>query len=273
MPIFMSYTYNQGGYGDFIRSYLAIFVYCKLNGIDIYLYIPDHPLNRCFKCITNYLNYPIKTFIDCHSSHLVWELEQCKNPNYNVIIYSNKFDFIPFDTLKTYVDEFKSNVVLSDTVINKINLLYNIEYVSLHIRFGDKFMECNSQCIHDDIRVDPSNKSVLHKKLESSIMFLKNNFPELSICLFTDVQSMKEKLCKEYNLISFNTEIHHTASISNKENAFVDSVVEFELLGKSKAIVKFSNTGFAFWSAFINQTPLFICNDSCDVIPFNDLKY
>lgn len=278
MTIYTSYTYNLGGYGDFIRSLLAVFVYCKQNNIDHQLYIPNHPISECFECIKSFeppLYLQTGYYVDCASSHLVDLLEQCKNPEYSVIIISNKFDFIPFDTLKLYVDDFKNFIKLSEPVLNKItslqNSINNTEYTSIHIRFGDRFMECNSQCIYDDIRVDPTNK-ILFDKLESSIKYLKDNY-NLPICLFTDVQSFKTILCERYNLIGFDTEIHHTASTSDKKDAFIDSVTEFELLGKSKAIIKFANTGFAFWSAFINSVPLYICNDNLDITAFNDLKY
>ena len=291
MTIYTSYTYNSGGYGDFIRSFLAVFVYCKQNGMDHELYIPNHPLNQCFKdsehiqsiqC-TEHIEYVQKSlqtgyYINCNSSDLFNLLEQCKIHNYSVIIISNKFDFISFDTLKLYVNDFKNFIKLSEPVLNRIdnllNSINNTAYTSIHIRFGDRFMECNSQCIFDDIRVDPSNQ-ILFDKLETSIKYLKDTY-NLPICLFTDVQSFKTVLCERYDLIGFKTEIHHTASTSDKDDAFIDSVVEFELLGKSKAIIKFANTGFAFWSAFINNVPLLICGNEIDdfsITPFNDLKY
>jgi len=275
MTVYSSYTYNEGGYGDFIRSLLAVFVYCKENNIEHKLYIPTHPMKECFECITNELNYPIKSYIDCNNNFLVNKLNKCKDSNYSVIIRSNKFDFISFDLLKKYTCEFKKFIKLSDSVKQRIihlnNQINNVEYVSIHIRCGDKFMECNSQCIYNDVRINPS-QNILFKKLEATIDHLKTNY-NLPICIFTDVKSLKDKICSQYKLIGFNTEIHHTASTSNKEAAFIDSVAEFELLGKSKVIVKFTNTGFAFWSAFINDVPLYICNDNNEIIPFINLKY
>jgi len=279
MPIYSSYTYGCGGYGDFIRSLFAFFVYCTENNIKHILYIPNHPLNQCFECITENLSYPVKKYIDMGNYDkelIIAELNRCSDENYNIIIYSNTFNFVSFELLKKYTFEFKIFLKLSDAVKHRIdtlkNQINNIEYTAIHIRCGDKFMECNSQCINDDIRIDPA-QDILYKKLTKSINYLKNNY-NLPICLFTDVQSLKEKLCKQYDLLCFNTEIHHTACTSNKENAFIDSVVEFELLGQSKAIIKFTNTGFAFWSAFINNIPLFIYDDVTDeIVPFIDLKY
>ena len=278
MTIYSSYTYNQGGLGDFIRSLFAFFVYCKENNIDHQLYIPDHPLNKCFVCITNKLDFPIKNFVDtdrrCDTKLVVEELEKCKNMDYNVIVRSNKFDFVSFDKLKNYANQFKTSLQLSDIVkqriINLKNEINNCDYTVIHIRCGDKFMECNSQCTDDDIRVNP-NSNVLYNKLEKIIEFLKTNY-DLPICIFTDVQSLKNNLCNHFKSLGFNTEIHHTASTSDKDNAFIDSVAEFELLGQAKAIVTMSNTGFSFWSAFINNVPLFFY-DNVDVVKFTNLIY
>jgi hypothetical protein len=289
MTIYSSYTYNAGGFGDFIRSLLAVFVYCKLNNIEHKLFIPNHPLNTCFEnCLTvlpekhnnNNQQIIIKPFITTHSWLMLRELEICKNhnPNYSIIIISNNFDFIDPYTLKKYTSEFKDYFKFSKQVFSRVTNLYNLEnikdkeYVSIQIRCGDKFMECSSQCIYDDIRVDPNNQE-LFDKLERSIKYLKTIFgPNILICLFTDVQSLKEKICKEYGLIGFKTEIQHTASISNNNNSYIDTVAEFELLGRSSTIIFFSNTGFAYWSAFINNVPLLICTET-DIVPFESLRY
>jgi hypothetical protein len=279
MPVFSLYTYYSGGYGDFIRSLLAFFAYCKENNIEHKLYIPNHPMNKCFECITENLNYPNKAFIDMskYDTKLITdELDKCKDETCNVIIRSNTFDFVSNELLKKYASEFKTFLKFSDIVKNKIvmlsNQINNIEYTSIHIRCGDKFMECISQCTKDDIRINPKDE-MLHKKITKAINYLKINY-NLPICIFTDVQSLKNKICDQYGLFCFNTEIHHSACYGGSDNGFIDTVAEFELLGKSKAIIKFSNTGFAYWSAFINDVPLFIYDDTKDdIVPFANLKY
>ena len=49
MPLIHTYNYGDGGIGDFLRSVFAYFVFCKKNNINYYLYIQDHPFERCFK--------------------------------------------------------------------------------------------------------------------------------------------------------------------------------------------------------------------------------
>lgn len=260
MTIYSSYTYNQGGYGDFIRSLFAVYVFCKENNIEHKLYIPDHPLNQCLVCITSKLNYPIKKFIDCNPNSVLNELNKCKDNNYHIILHCNVFKFISFEKLKMFRTEFKNFLQLSSKINDRISYfkddINNIDYTAIHIRCGDKFMECNSQSIHTDARVNPTAE-ILYNNLENVIQHLRDKY-NLPIFIFTDVKTLRDKICDKYNLLSFNTEIHHVASNSDKDGAFIDTISEFELLGNAKIIVKLAYTGFAFWSAFINDVPLYI---------------
>ena len=270
--------YSGEGFGDFIRSLFAIFVFCKENNIEHKLYIPEHPLNKCFDCITEKLDYPLKKFRDYgqkpDNKEILAELNKGKDPNYNIIIYSNIFTFVPIDLLKKYTSEFKSFLKLSDVVKQRIitlkNQINNVEYTAIHIRCGDQFMESGGRCVADN-RISP-HQDLLFRKLIKIINYLKITY-NLPICVFTDTKSLRDKICKEYDLLSFNTTIHHIATQNSNINAYIDTIAEFELLGEAKAIIKLASTGFAYWSAFIHDVPLFICDDiTHKIVPFEDLK-
>ena len=277
MTVYTSYTYNQGGYGDFIRSIFAVFVYCKINNIEHKIYIPDHPLNKSIESVKEKLNYPVLKFVDNYHTNapMLYELNKCNDKDYNTIIYSNQFDFIPFNVLELYKNEFKNFIKFTpefkQRMITLKNQINNVEYVAIHIRCGDKFMECNSQCVNNYL-INPNSERLL-KIFEKTIEYLKQNY-NLPICLFTDVKTLKDKLCKKYDVLSFDTEIHHVASSNNKENAFIDPIAEFELMGEAKAIVKLANSGYVYWTAFIHDVPLFKYNSKTDtIIPYIQLNY
>ena len=283
MTVYSTYYYKSEGYGDFIRSLLAVFVYCKENNIEHKLYIPDHPLNKCLECLTEKLDYPNKTFViigECDTKPIVDELNRCKNPNYNVIIYSNIYTFVSLELLKKYVGEFREFLKLSDAVKQRIvalkNQINNVDYTAIQIRCGDKFMECHAFSGNDN-RVDP-HQDILYRKLAKTIDYLKINYTSpsapngLPTCIFTDVKSLRDRVCGQYGLLCFDTEIHHMGSKSDNDNVFIDTVAEFELLGEAKTVIIFSPTGFAYWSAFIHDVPLFICDDlTHKIVPFERL--
>lgn len=266
MTIYFSYNYNQGGYGDFIRSYFAFYVFCKIYNINLELYIPTHPLNKCIKCKTDILNYEIKYFMygNFHLNLVMEELEKCKNSDYNVIIYSNAYQIVSYDDLNKYRSEFLDLFIYTDVINDKVkNLTKNLEflheegeYTSIHVRCGDMYMECASQCINDDNRLNPKS-DVIDEKIKLSINFLEKF--ELPIFLFTDVQSFKNDISKKYNLKTFDVNIIHLASIAEFES-IVETIAEFILLGKSKHIIMLSQTGFAFWAAFLYNKPLYHIN-------------
>lgn len=280
MPVYSTYLYNAEGYGDFIRSLLAVFVYCKENNIEHKLNIPNNPLNKCFDCITERLNYPIKGFImgeKLDIQLMIDELNRCKDPNYNIILYSNVYTIVPLEKLKKYTSEFMAFLKLSDAVKQRMavlrNQINNVEYVAMHIRCGDNFMDCEFQQDRSCSVVINPNQDILDRKLIKTIDFIKKNY-NLPICLFTDVQFVKDRVCKQYDLLSFKTKIHHIAAHSNNVDAFIDVIAEFELMGEAKAIVKISYTGFAYWSAFIHNVPLFMCSDvTLMVEPFDSIVY
>lgn len=273
MTIYSLYTYNSGGYGDFIRSLFAIYVYCKKNNIDHKIYIPSHPLNKCIKCITEIINYPTKIFIDCNSKLLFNELELCKNPNYNVIILSNKFDFITFEELKLYIDDFRKYVILTDTVITRINGLNkqidNRDYVSIHIRCGDKYIESGGQ---NDLYISNPEDPKVYKRLEKSIEYMNKEY-NLPIVIFSDNKTLRNTIATKYNLLQFNTEIGHTATHGNTDTYYIDAIAEFELIGKSKSIIIFYTTGFVYWSAFFNNVSIYICDNNENIFQFEKLIY
>ena len=277
MTIYTTFLYNKYGYADFLRGAFSIFVFCKLNNIENKIYIPNHNLNKCIECLTDKLDYPMKGFVyygvNPSVEMLVNELNKCKNPEYNVIIYTNFFDYVSFDILKKYIKEFKDFLKLKPIVKERIENLKQTcsEYTAIHIRCGDKFIECENLS-HNSICIDPRDNK-LFINLEKIIEYLKEKY-NLPICIFTDVKSLKNKICNKYNLIGFNTEIHHITAFSNNEYAFIDTLAEFELLGNSKEIVKMTNTGFVYWTAFINEVPLFIYNIEKNTIdPYIKLKY
>ena len=280
MPLIHSYQYGLGGLADFLRSVYAYYVYCHLNEIPYFLYIENHPFSICFKMkeIPEEYKKDLNVFQDIGSS----SSEKTKTilnsiKKDNCIVFSNIFDFVSFEDLKKYRNDFIKFLDLTEPVTSRINFLLNFynlnEFNSIHIRMGDQLM--SQVNIASDIRVRPSE---LQKKVLIAVEFLRPK--SRPIVLFTDNKELKNILIKDKtdkssaDIIVMKTQIHHTALQSVDIISTIDTIAEFFIMGLSNEIVTLSSSGFSFWSSFIFNRDLYqIVDNRVSVFKESDLKY
>lgn len=266
MAIIHSYIYNSGGISDFLRSVFAYYIFCKKNNIEYYLKIDDHPFKFCFKeqyipneCLNN-----VKYFIDLNSSktqkteNFLQYIKNNKTENFYVI--SNVFDFILLSDFITFKKEFINFLNIEDIVCDTVNNLLlsnnleNTKYNSIHIRLGDKYMK-NGQ-VNTDERININN---IYNEIDDGINFLNNINPNIPIILFSDNLDVKKNITNKYNnIITLDTNIHHTASKTNNDLiGTIETLSEFIIIGMSNNIYSVSRSGFSFFSAFLYDIPFY----------------
>jgi hypothetical protein len=129
---------------------------------------------------------------------------------------------------------------------------FDISYVSVHLRLGDKYLETPQNYIgcKDDIRTFSEEK--IHEFIyqsENHIFFCCDNHAYKS--------KMKEKY-DQYNIITTHCNIGHTSLSNTTDNQVLDAVTEFYILTKSTMICAASYSGFSIMAAKFNNIPL-IC--------------
>jgi hypothetical protein len=242
MPLIHTYVYGEGGIGDFLRSVFAYYVYCKKNKIPYYLLIENHPFQFCFKkqdlpssCLTN-----LKMLVNIGGDHdaKTFQILQLILNGENYIIRSNIWNFIGIDELRNHREEFVQFLNVTPLVLNNMKRIVNCsEFSSIHIRCGDKYMnKVNIEC---DSRISPSS---VGKEIDKCIKYFESG----PIVLFTDNEEVR-KIGRAKGLIVPDTSIQHTALISDDIQGYVDAVSEFFLIGRSREIIAFSESGFSFW--------------------------
>lgn len=260
MTVIHTYCYGDGGFGDFIRSVFAYYVYCKIHNIEFYWYIENHPFQSFFENDNISLeNSELFFNVGSYNKSTQDFLELIKtNKDKKYIVRSNVFNFIDFETLKEYRESFRNYLLnkIKKDLKDRIDFLRPSEDFScVHLRCGDYFMPIIN--IQSDMRIDFS-------KLENKIKKLEGNH-----VIFSDSSQIKnfiKKIRSEWTIL--DTHIHHTA-VNGPYNGHLDSIAEFFIMGLSKKIIVFSNSGFSFWSSFIFDVPLF--ND--DNTPFTNLNF
>lgn len=272
MTVIQTIGYAEGGIADFIRSCLAYFTFCKKNDIKYYYYFPvDHSFSICFKKHLSNLPEIKEEFCDVSgkktnkTDEILNTIKNNKNENY--LIRSNIFEFVSYSEMKENIIEFLDFFSLSSVILNNMSKLINDEkeYVCIQVRCGDSFME-KVKNVSEGVRINPNSEN-LFTNIDKSIEFLKKEYKDLPIYFLSDNDGVKEKNKGNKNINVVNSTVRHTAYITDNLNdekeqynfirGNIDAVSEFFLLGRAKAVVGISRTGFTFWSTFLHQTPLY----------------
>ena len=232
------YDFNafNGGIGDYIKFFIHCLqlciknnqrLYCKQNNIYIEKYIK--------------LKYDIMYITDDNINKL---------NNFNIIVPSmlyNDFNYnninIDINNVFYFTEEVKinSNYLFSQDITN---------YISIHIRLGDKFLETDSKYISckDDIRLFSE---------ENIYNFIDNNYHQ-NIFVCCDNNTFKLNLKNKYNnIIITNCDIGHTSLYNTTIKQILDAITEFYILTNSKSIYSASYSGFSIMASKFNNIPLF----------------
>ena len=167
------------------------------------------------------------------------ELETMEPNKYYVVSPHVMYDIYSEDKVSLkYNDVFK----FSDMVIINYHVLLSKvpkDYISLHIRLGDKYLETKSKfCPFDDRKCD-----------EQRIYNFIQNTNE-NIIVFCDSKLYKEKLKSQFNKIHIlNSDVGHTSLHTTTEQQVLDGITEFYIMTKSKSIYAASFSGFSIEAA------------------------
>ena len=244
------FEYGMGGIGDYLKFFTYIYDYCIKNNIKLFLSI-DHPLNKYIRLINDnmYVNInDIKNYkyIDNHE-----ELENLTETIYYII---KPFALYKIDHI---VKDICNKLILNDIFFFTNDILYecnNIndykQYISIHLRLGDKFLETDNNFIicKEDIRYYNQNN------LEN---FIEEN-KEKKIYFFCDNNNYKQILKNKYPYINItNFKIGHTSLLNTTEEETKNSIIEFCLLSQSSSIYGASYSGFSFMASRFNNIPYY----------------
>jgi len=122
-------------------------------------------------------------------------------------------------------------------------------YISIHLRLGDKYLETERDYIvcKDDVR--PFSEDLIHKFIEDNI--------DKHIFFCCDNNSYKLKLKEKCNdIIITNCDIGHTSLSNTTIKQVLDGITELYILSNSKMIFSASSSGFSIIASKFNNIPL-----------------
>ncbi len=261
------YGMENGGIADFLKYLFHTLNIVEKNNCKLILEI-THPIKKYLKINNDYLSDQLYdkfhkiTAIDRNKtiSEILKEHNKLKivsNDFYSFGInmeLSNSYDFSQstdkYYNLFDYID-------FNEEIYNIINSYISDDYISIHARLGDKYLEIKPSCeycINDDRNINPD---ICIKNISDII---KKN-PNKKIYFFSDNNKFKNDMKTLFNeLIIFNNDI---INISNYyQNIDYDYylknvIIEFMIIMKSSEIHALNHSGFTCISSYISKNKLF----------------
>ena len=186
----------------------------------------------------------------CHLNNLDTILSDdiCED-KYNIIqphkYYSN-FKENGYNSIKIKINDvfkFSDDIILNTKNIFNLNIS---NYISIHLRLGDKYLEINKPNVSCDSR--KYNKQNFYNIIEQNY--------DKNIIFFCDNNSFKQELKKKYNnIIILNSKIGHTAIRNTTYEEVLDTITEFYIMTNSDKIYGASFSGFSIVASKYNNIP------------------
>ena len=135
-----------------------------------------------------------------------------------------------------------------DVINNRYILLPDISnYISLHLRLGDKYLETSSEFVlcKDDSRTYSE---------DNLFKFIEEN---CNIIFFCDNNNYKRKIKEKYDkIIITKCDIGHTSLSNTTDKQVLDTITEFYIMTESQRIYYASNSGFSIIASKFKNIPL-----------------
>lgn len=247
----MVYNFIQGwgGIGDYIKFFLYALSLCMKHEMKIKLKINNTPIEQYIKLKHNFMYI---TEEELNSGRILNVTSQnFKNARqFNIVrpqLFYMSFTEESINNINAN-DIFYFSEEITNNVKNIIQLKEKENYISFHIRLGDKFLETDKSFVYinnlEDTRIFSEEK--LFNFLEKN----KNN----KVLLFCDNKKYKKNLCVKYDFITITeADVAHSDFKNTSEKQLIDTITEFYILCNSSLIYAVSHSGFSFTASLFNN--------------------
>lgn len=226
-----NFELGYGGIGDYLKFYMIILIKCMRNNIKFYHKINNIEIEKYIKLKYDFLYISSEEILKLKNVTIEEPWQYYSNDKYDGNINLNEI-FYFHDIVKTNV----KNIFPS----------LPINYTSIHLRLGDKFLETDEKFVlcKNDTRIF---------SLEKLYKFIEDN-KDKNIIFFSDNNSEKLKIKNKYNNIIISTsQIGHTSLSNTTSKQILDSITDFYILSNSQLIYAASYSGFSKLASKFNN--------------------
>lgn len=221
--IVYNFKLGDGGIGDCIKFFMFVLEDCIKNKKRLY-----YKKNNI--SLENYIKLKYDMYIDIfpEGSEIVTPGMYYSTIHTNFTINANEVFYFTDEVIKN----------------SKRLFPYDISYVSIHLRLGDKYLETPQNYI----ACKEDTRSFSEEKIDK---FIKQNKNHIFFCC--DNHAYKLKMKERYDIIITNCNIGHTSLSNTTPGQILDAVTEFYILTNSKIIYAASYSGFSIMAAKFNN--------------------
>ena len=243
---------TSGGIGDMIKFFVCALDAAMRYDLKLCFLKNDNPITKYLipKCEHIYVDIEEldRKIVSCQHCTNIEDLVNTIEDGYAIQISPHVFYDMPiYDIVNKYdiSDIFK----FSDDIYKmKKDHKISEEYVSLHIRRGDKHIEASSsvkQVPHDSRPFDQTNFDNVVNKL-----FAENK----NVMLFSDSMVFKKMMSKKFDKLQcLDLKIGHTTWTNTSDEQIKNTVFEFYILCNSVKIIANCVSGFSKIASMINK--------------------
>lgn len=251
--VIFDFDIGDGGIGDFIKFYFIALVECMNSNVKFYRKINNIIIEKYIKFKYDFFNIT----------------EEEIKKHYNVIV-KKPFNYYPY--MENFLMEWSDyNIPLNELLYFDNSIKYNVinilpslprNYISIHLRMGDKFLETDLNFVLDKDDVRYFSQESIYKFIES------NN--DKNIIFFCDNNEQKLKIKNKYdNVFITDSQIGHTSLYNTTNKQVLDTITEFYILSYSDLIYSPSKalpgktssygSGFSWVASKFNNIEYIIC--------------
>ena len=248
--IVYDFKLGDGGIGDCIKFFLYALKLCIKHNIKLYYLINNTILEKYLILKYEKMYIDPSNIVGAYNVNAddIVNINECV---YNIItpgIFYNCYNNNSLTISGKEVFKFSADININSAKLNVNNIT---NYISIHLRLGDKHLETDNTFVlvkHDE----------RHYNEEKLFHFINDNCDK-NIIFFCDNHNYKLKIKTKFNnVIILNSNIGHT-SLSNTTNLqTLDAVTEFYIMTKSEYIYSASNSGFSILASNFNNVPIYM---------------
>lgn len=237
-----NFTLGDGGIGDYLKFYMIILKKCMSNNIKFYHKINNIQIEKYIRLKYDFLYISSNEISKLKNVTIEKPQYYYKNPKGDGdILYDGD---ILLNEIFYFDDIIKTNV---KTLLPSLP----INYISIHLRVGDKFLETDKKFVlcKNDIR---------QFNLDKMYKFIEDN-KDKNIIFFCDNNDYRLKIKNKYNNIFISTsQIGHTSLSNTTSKQIIDSITDFYILSNSELIYSASFSGFSIMAGKFNNIKLIL---------------
>ena len=229
--IIYDFKLGDGGIGDYIKYFMIILTECINNNTKIYQKINNIEIEKYIKLKYDFFYITEDEISRLNNFTIKKPYDYYDGGGYNGDIYVNEvfyFDNIVKTNVKNILPSLPTN------------------YISIHIRLGDKFLETDKKFVK-------CKKDTRFFSEEKIYKFIEDN-SDKNIILFSDNNNYKLKIKNKYNNIFIsNSQIGHTSLSNTTNRQILDTITEFYILSNSQLIYGASCSSFSITASKFNN--------------------